>query len=312
MDSQATAPSIDLTGQVAAVTGGGRGIGRAIAEAFASAGASVAVLARSTDELAQTVAAITQSGGRARAFQADVADPAAIAIAFAAIEQTLGPVDLLVNNAATPGPIGPLWEVDPGECWQAIEVNLRGPLLCARAVLPGMIARRRGRIINIVTGAIPIPYLSIYATGKAALMRFSECLAAETKPHGIAVFAMGPGTVRTAMSEHALNSPEGRKWLPWFSRIFDEHIDVPAERPARLALQLASGKMDALSGCLLSVLDDLDVLLKNVKEVEQDNLYSLRIRTLAAASSSASAAVAAIRAAAGRAVPESTDKRGSS
>jgi NAD(P)-dependent dehydrogenase (short-subunit alcohol dehydrogenase family) len=312
MDSQPAVPSIDLTGQVAVVTGGGRGIGRVIAQAFATAGASVAVLARSADELVQTVAAITQSGGRARAFQVDVADPAAITIAFAAIEQTVGPVDVLVNNAATSGPIGALWELDPVECWQAMEVNLRGPLLCAQAVLPGMVSRKRGRIINVVTGAIPIPYLSIYATGKTALMRFSECLAAETKPHGIAVFAMGPGTVRTAMSEHALNSPEGRKWLPWFSRIFDEHVDVPAERPARLALELASGKVNALSGRLLSVLDDLDVLLKNVEEVEKGNLYSLRVRTLDAASSPASAAVAAIRAAAGRAVEERTDSRGSS
>jgi NAD(P)-dependent dehydrogenase (short-subunit alcohol dehydrogenase family) len=312
MDSPVAVPSIDLNGQVAVVTGGGRGIGRAIAEAFASAGASVAVLARSSQELAQTVAAITQSGGRARSFQADVGDAAAINIAFAAIEQSLGPVDLLVNNAATPGPIGPLWEADPVDCWQAMEVNLRGPLLCSRAVLPGMISRRHGKIINVVTGAIPIPYLSIYATGKTALMRFSECLAAETKPHGVAVFAMGPGTVRTAMSDHALNSPEGRKWLPWFRRIFDEHIDMPPERPARLALELASGKMDALSGHLLSVLDDLDTILKNIQQVQKENLYSLRVRSLDSASAPTVAAVAAIRASAGLAVEERTDNRGSS
>ena len=312
MDSQVAVPSIDLKGQVAMVTGGGRGIGRAIAQAFATAGASVAVLARSADELAQTVAAIAQGGGRSRAFQADVTDAAGVSSAFAAVEQSLGPVDLLVNNAATPGPIGPLWETDPVEWWQAMDVNLRGPLLCARAVLPGMISRRRGRIINVVTGAIPIPYLSIYAMGKTALMRFSECLAAETKAHGVAVFAMGPGTVRTAMAEHALNSPEGRKWLPWFSRIFEEHVDVPPERPARLALELASGKVDALSGRLLSVMDDLDTVLKNVEEVEKGNLYSLRVRTLDAASSPASAAVAAIRAAAGRGVEERPDRRGSS
>lgn len=295
---------VDLKGQVAAVTGGGRGIGRAIAEALAAAGARVAVLARSAEELRETAATIERSGGVARAYTADVTDATAVNKTFAAIEQSLGPVDVLVNNAATPGPIGPLWETDPAEWWRAMDVNVRGPLLCARAALPAMISRRRGKIINVVTGAIPVPYFSSYASGKAALMRMTECLAAETKPHGVAVFALGPGSVRTAMAEHALNSAEGRKWLPWFRRIFDEHVDVPPEVPARLAVELASGKADALSGRLISILDDVDAILKNVPEVEKENLYSLRVLGLQGAASPAAAAVAAIRAAAGRAAVE--------
>jgi NAD(P)-dependent dehydrogenase (short-subunit alcohol dehydrogenase family) len=97
-------------------------------------------------------------------------------------------------------------------------VNLQGQILCAHRALPGMIARRGGHIINIASGggATMLPYFSAYVTSKTALIRFSECLAFEVKDHGIAVFAMGPGTVRTAMSEYSLNSPEGRTWLPWF------------------------------------------------------------------------------------------------
>jgi NAD(P)-dependent dehydrogenase (short-subunit alcohol dehydrogenase family) len=87
-----------------------------------------------------------------------------------------------------------------------------------------------------------LPHFSAYVTSKAALIRFSECLAVEVKDYGIAVFAMGPGTVRTAMAEYSLNSPEGRTWLPWFRQIFDEGRNPPAERPAALMLALPSGK----------------------------------------------------------------------
>jgi NAD(P)-dependent dehydrogenase (short-subunit alcohol dehydrogenase family) len=272
--------------QVAVVTGGGRGIGQAVAQALASAGASVAVMARSASELETTVALIANAEGRARAFPADVTDAEAVRSAMKEIEQTLGPVDLLINNAGTVKPFGPFWETDIDEWWQGMDVNLRGVLLCTHAVLPGMVSRRRGTIINVAsgagTGAVSPQYFSSYVTSKTALIRFSECLAEETKPHGITVFAISPGTVRTAMSEYSLNSPEGQKWLPWFRRIFDEGLDVPAERPSQLMLTLASGKANALSGRFLSIMDDLDELLRNVTEIENENLYLLRMRKLQA------------------------------
>ena len=110
-----------------------------------------------------------------------------------------------------------------------------------------------------------LPYFSAYVTSKTALIRFSECLAYELKPHGIAVFAMGPGTVRTAMSEYSLNSPEGRTWLPWFRDIFDEGRDLPPERPAALLVALASGKADILSGRYVYPADDLDRLIEEAR-----------------------------------------------
>jgi NAD(P)-dependent dehydrogenase (short-subunit alcohol dehydrogenase family)/uncharacterized protein YndB with AHSA1/START domain len=293
------AKTISLHGQVAVVTGGGRGIGRAIALALATAGTSTAVLARSQSELDETVQLIEHAGGRAQAFATGVTDVMAVRRAIAEIERSLGPVDLLVNNAATAGPIGPFWETDTDRWWQALEVNLRGPLHCSRAVLPGMVARRQGRIVNIASTSIPIPYFSSYATGKTALIRFTETVAAELAPHGVRIFALAPGTVRTAMSEYSLNSPEGRRWLPWFRRIFEEGLDIPAERPARMVVELASGRADKFSGRLLSVSDDLNLLLENKKEIEEDKLFSLRVRTLGGGSP----ALSAIRAAAECAPP---------
>jgi NAD(P)-dependent dehydrogenase (short-subunit alcohol dehydrogenase family) len=268
--------------KVAVVTGGGRGLGRAFAQALAAAGYAVAVLARTEAELAETVVLIERSGGRASAFPTDVVDGTAVDRAFTEVEHTLGPVDLLVNNAGVVGPLGPFAECDVGAWWRTLEVNLQGQMLCAHRVLPGMIARRRGRIVNIASGggATMLPYFSAYVTSKTALIRFSECLAFEVKDHGIAVFAMGPGTVRTALSEYSLNSPEGRTWLPWFRDIFEEGRDLPPERPAALLVALASGKADVLSGRYVYPPDDLDRLIAEAREIEARKLYSLQVQRL--------------------------------
>ena len=128
---------IELTGHVAIVTGAGRGIGRAIALELASAGASVGVVARSEDQIAETVEDIAQAGGRAVALPADVSAPESVGRMIRGVERALGPVDLLVNNAGVAGPIGPIAETDPGEWWRCQDVNLRGPMLCTTAVLVG-------------------------------------------------------------------------------------------------------------------------------------------------------------------------------
>jgi NAD(P)-dependent dehydrogenase (short-subunit alcohol dehydrogenase family) len=288
-----------LDGQVAVITGGGRGLGRAYAETLAAAGAAVAVLARSADELSETVVAVEAAGGRACAFPVDVTDAAAVRAAIDGIEQSFGPVDLLVNNAGSIGPIGPFWETDPEVWWDAMDVNLRGALLCAHAVLPGMVARRRGRIVNVVTAAAPFAYLSSYITSKSALVRAGECIAAEVKPHGLAVFSIAPGTVKTAMSSFSATSPEGQKWIPWFRRFFDEGLDVPAERSANLVLSLATGEFDELSGLYLSVFDDVEAIRRDIGRVRQELLHSMRVRPLAVDPSMA--AIGAVRAAGERA-----------
>jgi NAD(P)-dependent dehydrogenase (short-subunit alcohol dehydrogenase family) len=131
-----------LAGQVALITGAGRGVGRAVTLALADAGAVVAAVSRSHDQLQETVELVASAGGRAIAIVADVTDPQAVDRMAQRAAGELGSVGILVNNAGLARSIGPVWEVEPEEWWRDVETNLRGPFLRARAVLPGMLARR--------------------------------------------------------------------------------------------------------------------------------------------------------------------------
>jgi NAD(P)-dependent dehydrogenase (short-subunit alcohol dehydrogenase family) len=159
-----------LDGQVVLVTGGGRGVGRAIGEALAAAGARVGLAARSGEQLAEAVAAVEAAGGVAQGWVLDVTDLDAVTGVIADVEARLGPVTLLANNAGTAHLPGPLWEVDPGDWWRDLEVHVRGAFNCCRAVLPGMVERGRGRVVNIgsLIGARDEAYVSAYACAKAA------------------------------------------------------------------------------------------------------------------------------------------------
>ena len=176
--------------------------------------------------------------------------------------------------------MGPLWEVDAEDWWRAVEVNLRGALLTCRTFLPGMVARRRGRIVNVASGAgtSGLPYFSSYVASKTALIRLTEVLAAELRASGVAVFAIEPGTVRTAMVEDILRSADGRRWLPWLQRVFDEELDVTPEHAAELVLLLASGRADRLSGRFLHRLDDLEAILGRTEEIAASDLLTLRLQ----------------------------------
>jgi 3-oxoacyl-[acyl-carrier protein] reductase len=289
-----------LEGQVAIITGAGRGIGQAIALGFAKAGARVGLIARTQARLDGVATEIRNGGGICHAQTADVAAPEPFRDALDRLQSDLGRADILVNNAGILGPIAPFTQTDPEAWWRVAEVNLRGPVVACHAVLPAMLARHSGRIINVVTGAAPFAYFSAYAASKTALVRFSESLSAEVSAEGVAVFSMVPGTVRTNMSEHSMNSEEGRRWIPWFRRIFDEGLDLPMERPVGLALALASGRYDALSGLTLTPLDDLDVISARITEVDNEKLYSLRLRTLP---NPEQARIQALRDAGAKAVP---------
>jgi NAD(P)-dependent dehydrogenase (short-subunit alcohol dehydrogenase family) len=270
-----------LGGAVAVVTGGGRGLGAAYAEALAVAGARVAIFARSADELAATAARIDARGGSALAIAGDTTDAAAVREACAEVEATLGPVDLLVCAAGVGTPFGPTWELDADDWWRTVEVNLRGPLLWARALLPGMLARRRGRIINVSSGAGngAFPFMSAYATSKAALTRLTEELAAEIGDRGVSVFAFSPGPVRTAMAEAALSTEAGRRWLPWFAPMLAEHGTAP-EASAAYIVWLASGAADALTGRFLSQRDDRELVAARATGIREADRGVLRLRPL--------------------------------
>jgi 3-oxoacyl-[acyl-carrier protein] reductase len=266
---------ISLKSEVAVVTGGGRGLGRTVAQSLARAGAAVAVVARSDNELWETEAIIRRQAGRVVALPADVTEQAAVERVVRETERRLGSITVLVNNAGTCSAIGPAWEVDPDRWQRDVENSLLGTFLCARAVLPGMIERRMGRIINVSSYAAirATPHITAYGSAKAAVLHLTNSLAAEAKPHGVAVFAITPGRVRTAMTHNMLNSPSGRKWLDMQG---DEWL--PPERAADLVVFLSSGRGDTLSGRFVHVLDDVHELVRRAEEIRRDDLYVLRLR----------------------------------
>lgn len=285
MNSPGRDSPVNLGGQVAVVTGGGSGLGREIARQLAAAGAGVAVIARSEDQLAETVALIEDAGGRALAAVADVTDRAAVEEAVENIGQHLGPINLLVNNAGKAGPVAPLWEADPDKWWSAVETNFRGAFLCCWAVLPGMIERKAGRIVNVTSnaGIYRWPYLSAYAISKAAVIKLTENLAVETKKHGVKVFSINPGMLRVGMTASLLAAPvppESPVGLvaSWFRQEMSDGREVPLERGAELITLVASGRVDALSGRYFSVYDDMEDLIGRAASIRRGDLYTLRLR----------------------------------
>jgi 3-oxoacyl-[acyl-carrier protein] reductase len=250
----------ELSG-VALVTGGGRGIGAGIARELAAAGMKVAVSARTPEQVDEVAREVDGLG-----VVADVSLRESVEAMVSEVERELGPIDLLVNNAGVANWESKAWEDDPDDWWQVFEINVLGAFLVASAVIPGMIERGRGRIVNTGSGAGYLPGLATtaYGASKAALYRMAEGLALQLQPYGIAVFTISPGLVRTEMNEGRI--PDDAPW-------------TPPELAPRLVRVLASGRADKLSGRYIHAEhDDIEDLIRRADEVVEADSNAIRLQ----------------------------------
>jgi NAD(P)-dependent dehydrogenase (short-subunit alcohol dehydrogenase family) len=241
-----------LAGKVAIVTGASRGIGAAAALALGEAGASVVLAARTVAQTEANARQINAAGGKAEAIACDVSDYAACQSLVQETTQRFGPPDVLVNNAGVIEPISMVGEADPAEWARSIQINLIGAYFAIRAVLPGMIERGKGSIINVSSGAAhrPLEGWSAYCTGKAGLAMLTRSIDLEHRAAGIRAFGFQPGTTDTDMQVTIRASG-----INTISRIPREQL-TPVAHPARAIVYLCTPEADDLAGNEFSLRDD--------------------------------------------------------
>jgi NAD(P)-dependent dehydrogenase (short-subunit alcohol dehydrogenase family) len=238
-----------LKGRTALVTGAGRGIGRAIALELAERGVSVALVARSHDELADSAAAVRDLGGSAVVVQADIADPDQLSRSVARARDELGGVDILINNAATVSPLGPSATIDPAGWAAAIGLNVTAVASLTFALLPGMLDRKWGRVVNVSSGVVARPASMVggnaYVTGKAAVEAHTANLAAELAGSGVTANVYRPGMVDTAMQGWIRDQDPDRIGVDLhqrFTRSYAEGTLITPERSAKSLLDRLPGE----------------------------------------------------------------------
>ncbi|MFJ9694587.1 SDR family NAD(P)-dependent oxidoreductase [Kitasatospora sp. NPDC101183] len=262
-------PTGSLQGQVALVTGAGRGIGREIAIGLAAEGMAVGLVGRTHETLTDTLKECVKRGARGVAVTADVTRPGSVREAVRVVERDLGPVDLLVNNAGMVDKAEvPIWETDANQWWQVIETNLRGPYNLLRCVLPGMVQRRGGRVVNLNSGFAlrPDGEYTAYATSKGALLQLSDNMADSLARHGVVVLDISPGAVATDMTA---GMPMFRGMKTWGSIPYMVAVTVDAAR----------GRFDGLHGRFIHAgRDDLEELVNRAEEIRATDARTLRLR----------------------------------
>ena len=229
-----------LKGKTALVTGAGRGIGQAIAVELAADGMAVALVARSEDQLAETAQRVKHLGGTAVVVPADLADLRQVTRAVRVVNDQLGAVDVLINDAAMVGPLGPSISIDPTEWAVTFSVNVMAAAALSFAVLPVMVERGWGRIVNVSSAIAGHPGamvgMNAYAASKAALEAHTVNLAAELAGSGVTVNAFRPGSVDTAMQAGIRAQDPARIGTglhQWFARSYAEGAMITPEQSAR-------------------------------------------------------------------------------
>ncbi|MGW3074798.1 MULTISPECIES: SDR family NAD(P)-dependent oxidoreductase [unclassified Kitasatospora] len=261
--------TVTLAGQVALITGAGRGIGRELAIGLAAEGMSVGLVGRTHETLTDTLKECVKRGSRGVAVTADVTRPGSVREAVRVVERDLGPTNLLINNAGLVDRAEvPLWETDANQWWQVIETNLRGPYNLLRCVLPGMVARRRGRVINLNSGFAlrPDGNYTAYATSKGALLQLSDNMADSLARNGIVVLDISPGAVATDMTA---GMPMFRDTTAWGSIPYMVAVTVDAAR----------GRFDGLHGRFIHAgRDNLEELVNRADAISAADARTLRLR----------------------------------
>ena len=267
-----------LEGKVAVITGGGRGIGQAIARAYAAEGASLMLAARTDSELQQTAHQIREAhGGAVRTVIADVRVREQVENTVAEAEDHFGRIDVMVNNAGNTGQIGPLWELDPERWANVISVHVLGTYYGCRAVIPGMLERGAGRIVNMA--GVGGPNDTSYDAAKTAIINMTENLSVELAGTGITVNAISPGSIHTRMWEEVRDMALAAGDMA----LYEKGVQVTSgggasiERAAQLAVLLGSDECGGLSGRLIrAALDTFEDIPKRVDEIMSSDALLLR------------------------------------
>jgi len=245
---------------VALITGASRGIGRAIARGYAREGAAIAVTARDAAELQSLVGEVQQGGGKAVAIPADLGDAAAPAQVIRHVLESLGTIDILVNNAGIGGSAGPspIVDFDDALWYKTLALNLTAPYLLTKAVLPVLVAKKWGRIINIasINGKIPSIHAVAYTASKHGLLGLTRTVALEVARDGITVNAICPGPVRTQMNDRRLEYDAKRLGLSFTeleSRLTPIGRRLDPDEIVPMAVLLASEESAAITGQAFNV-----------------------------------------------------------
>lgn len=264
----------------ALVAGGGRGIGRAIAERLASRGCRVGLLARSAREIEAAAGAIREAGGSAGSWAADVLDRPAFQRAVDRFHQWAGGLDLLVFAAGQISAVGPLGAVDLDGWWRDVETSIRGSAQAIRCALPYLRQSPRASITILVGPGhnSELAFAAGYGCAQAGLVRLVESLGRELEREGVAVFAVYPGLVPTAMIRRLLADPEARRWLPQFTEAFSEGKEVGPEPAAEMVAWLAEHRPPALQGRVVAAPLPPEILETRLERIAAENRGVLRLR----------------------------------
>ena len=247
-----------LQNRVAIITGGGRGLGRSIALAFGKEGAKVVVAARTQEEIEHVAEELRSLRKDAIAIPTDVSGEDQVSQMVKKALEAYGTIDILVNNAGARGPIAPIHEIPLAEWEQTLRVNLTAAFLCTKAVIPVLIKKKEGKIINVATTMTPRPNLTPYMVAKAGLIHLTKQLSRELKDYNIQVNAIHPGVMDTQMQEEIRKAGVKAIGTDMFERLKEEGILHPPSEPAKLVLFLASRAADGITGEYLSF-DDKEV-----------------------------------------------------